>query len=62
MTYEQGFAAGETQAWIDRQEGKLERYAPEPENEWERGFWDAYIPRTAKWAGNAWKKDETPVS
>ena len=49
MTYEQGFAQGERDAYRDRQMGlKLERMPP-PQSEAARGYEDGYTPRSATW-------------
>jgi len=49
MSYEQGFSAGERQAWDDRSEGRGPRDLPPPRDDTERGFADGYVPRSASW-------------
>jgi hypothetical protein len=50
VSYEQGFTAGERQAFKDRRE-HITRARPEQiRDDYGRGFWDAYFPRTLGWA------------
>ncbi len=49
MTYEQGFARGEADAYRDRMMGlPLERFAA-PTTEAARGYEDGYMPRSVTW-------------
>lgn len=49
MTYEQGFAQGEADAFHDRRAGlPLERFPP-PQSEAARGYEDGYTPRSPGW-------------
>ena len=49
MTYEQGFAQGEIDAYRDRKTGVPREDIGEPRNEWQRGYRDGYTPRRADW-------------
>lgn len=47
--YATGFAEGEREAFIDRRHG-VHRTRPNfPCGDRERGFWDAYAPRSPTW-------------
>lgn len=58
MTYEQGFAQGEHDAFRDRHCGLPLESMPPPMSEAARGYEDGYVPRAATW----WLKQEQPVS
>ena len=50
MTYEAGFAQGEIDAHNDRKAGQNSSMRPQqPQSLYQRGYWDAYTPRTATW-------------
>lgn len=49
MTYEQGFAQGEADAYRDRQAGVRTDWFGEPSNEFQRGYRDGYVPQSATW-------------
>lgn len=50
MTYESGFAQGERDAYTDRAAGAKSEAPPTGRlNPYQRGYWDAYTPRTATW-------------
>jgi hypothetical protein len=48
-TYAGGFAQGERDAFHDRRKGVVRELRNDPATEEERGYWDAYSPRTATW-------------
>lgn len=48
MTYEQGFADGERQAFEDARKG-IVRQAADPSDAYGRGFFDGYTPRSSSW-------------
>lgn len=49
-SYEAGFAQGERDAYSDRTGGtKSEAPPPVPQSPYQRGYWDAYTPRTSTW-------------
>jgi hypothetical protein len=57
MTYEQGFAQGELDAFRDRQGGYMpDRLIPAPETAFQRGYLDGYTPRSPTW----WVPARTP--
>jgi hypothetical protein len=49
MTYEQGFAQGERDAFTDRRAGLALERMPPPTSEGARGYEDGYTPRSATW-------------
>jgi hypothetical protein len=50
MTYEQGFADGEHQAFKDKRE-HIRRSRPKfQQGPYERGWWDGYTPRDQAWS------------
>jgi len=50
MTYEAGFAQGESDAYEDRANGVKSASPPAALNSpYQRGYWDAYTPRTSTW-------------
>lgn len=49
MTYEAGFAQGEHDAYHDRRRGLFREMNERPQTAEERGYWDAYSPRSATW-------------
>lgn len=49
MTYESGFAQGEHDAFHDRRAGLSRELTTTPATAEERGYWDAYSPRSATW-------------
>lgn len=51
--YEHGFAAGERQSFIDRRLGGLMKAREAVQTQWQRGFWDAYLPRSEGWANRS---------
>lgn len=50
MNYESGFAQGERDAFRDRLAGVEREMLAAPQTDEERGYWDAYWPRSATWA------------
>lgn len=46
-TYAGGFAQGERDAFKDRRRNVVRELRADPETEEERGYWDAYSPRSA---------------
>lgn len=48
-TYAGGFAQGERDAFTDRRKGVVRELREDPATEEERGYWDAYSPRSATW-------------
>ena len=48
--YERGFSAGEQRAWQDRHQGDRRIPPTCPGGDYERGFWDGYMPRNPSWA------------
>lgn len=49
MSYASGFAQGELDAYKDRQNRVTREMTEDPRNDEERGYWDAYSPRSATW-------------
>lgn len=49
MSYEGGFAQGERDAFFDRKAGQVREMREDPRTAEERGYWDAYSPRSATW-------------
>ena len=49
MSYEAGFQRGEHDAFRDRR-NNIVRTAPKPSSDYERGYADAYTPRSLTWA------------
>lgn len=49
MSYAGGFAQGERDAFHDRRNGVVRELREDPATEEERGYWDAYSPRSATW-------------
>ena len=49
MSYESGFAQGEYDAFHDRRKGVVRELRETPVTAEERGYWDAYSPRSATW-------------
>ncbi len=49
MSYESGFVQGETDAFHDRRAGVRREMNEDPRTAEERGYWDAYSPRSATW-------------
>ena len=58
MSYEAGFAQGEADAFHDRRNGVRREMNEDPRNAQERGYWDAYSPRSATWGAMT----RTPVA
>lgn len=48
--YECGFSEGERYAYRDRRAGRIRIRPDDALTPWARGYWDAYVPRTAAWA------------
>lgn len=48
-TYAGGFAQGERDAFHDRRKGQIREMHEHPATEEERGYWDAYSPRSPTW-------------
>jgi len=49
MSYESGFAQGEYDSFHDRRKGLVRELHETPGTAEERGYWDAYSPRSATW-------------
>lgn len=49
MNYESGFAQGEHDAFHDRRNGVRREQTEFPRSQEQRGYWDAYSPRSATW-------------
>lgn len=53
MSYEAGFAQGEHDAFHDRRRNQTRELRDAPATAEERGYWDAYRPRSATWGALA---------
>ena len=58
MTYEQGFAAGEKDAFNDREDGLSHNATLPRRSEYERGYADGYTPRNPAW----WRRGPRAVA
>ena len=52
-TYESGFAQGERDAYFDRRRGLVREQTHPAASADEKGYWDAYTPRSATWGATA---------
>ena len=53
MSYAAGFAQGERAAFADRQRGMTRPRPTEMRDEYMRGWWDGYTPRSLDWAARS---------
>ena len=49
MSYAAGFARGESESFDDRRAGRTKFMPPAVKGDYQRGYRDGYLPRTAAW-------------
>ena len=60
MSYESGFSQGEHDAFHDRRNGVRREMNEDPRTAEERGYWDAYSPRSATWGAMVRSPEPVP--